>query len=148
MLHQLTLLSTGCLPHIHGSPTDKQWVELWGEFPLLSSRPSVEVPRGWGAVIATTWPRSPGPFGVYCCIRHACRQEVNCPPAPSPASILPLKKLACMCQNQAGGGCDMVREEKRRQLGHSYSQEHGVVIVQTWLGLLMGTSLQRGTKAV
>lgn len=35
MLHQFALLSTGCLPHIHGSIMESEWVELWGETPLL-----------------------------------------------------------------------------------------------------------------
>lgn len=39
----------------------------------------------------------------------------------------------------------MVREDKQRPLGFNYGQEHSGVTVQTQLGLLRGTDLQRGT---
>lgn len=65
-----------------------------------------------GPWMAPTCPRSPGPFGVKQLHQaHVCRQEVICPPAPSPLSILPLKTLTCMHQSQAGGSCDVVKED-------------------------------------
>lgn len=47
---------------------------------------------------------------------------------------LPLEKLACVHQSQAGGDCNMVRDNKQK-LGLSYGQEQS--------GLLRGTALQK-----
>lgn len=49
---------------------------------------------------------------------------------------IPLEKLACVHQSQAGGDCNMVRDNKQR-LGLSYGQEQS--------GLLRGAGLQKDT---